>query len=695
MSDTSLEPVESDLPVNPYSLLEAVNSASNISRSGWVLYLALMAYLMVAVAGVTHKDLLLNAPIKLPIMEVNIDLARFFAFAPLVLLFTHFGMLMQHVMLARKVIAFDESLQPLENTSKPNHPLRLELHSYFFTQALAGPQRSWLFGFFLQAMIWLSLVVLPVFLILYIQLSFLPYHDEGVTWGHRIVLLIDVALLFFIGVFLRRADASFFHALYRLARYYPISFVVTAVIFVAVIMFSFFIATVPYGFMDRAGRTLPMVGAKPSETSDVEQQRYFGYAMPFLYGSTLGNRNAIFGLFHRNLIAKDLDLVSDKDVASGEASIILRGRNLRDANLNRSDLHQADLTGADLRNAKLKKTDLSGAQLTCTDIDLLTVKNNREAAECTQLTGAQMVGVKLRGAQLQGSDFSYTNLERADLSKAKANYAIFTGANLFDATLKNIEMKLQVNLNGAILLAADMQGAQFTGAWMLGADLSGASLQGAIFDYAHLQGVDFLAAELQGASLNSAILYGADLSDTNLTGVDLSKARIWQTNPPSSSGTKLSYLADIKLSTPRDSEIEDLGNHVKAITNPTLKGEVLATLEKLLDQGQRDSWGTGDEITQWRTLAASPAQAATGIDDIGSFSPYSQRLTNYLGKLMCISLRDDAAIAGGIVSRAKNGTFKGNAQAIYDTLNSSACPGADAMDKEDIQDLANKVRSVE
>ena len=151
MSDTSLETVDGDLPVNPYSLLEAVNSASNISRNGWVLYLALMTYLMVAVAGVTHQDLLLNSPIKLPIMEVNIALARFFAFAPMILLFVHFGMLMQHVMLARKVIAFDESLQPLENSRKPTHPLRLELHSYFFTQALAGPQRSWLFGFFLQA----------------------------------------------------------------------------------------------------------------------------------------------------------------------------------------------------------------------------------------------------------------------------------------------------------------------------------------------------------------------------------------------------------------------------------------------------------------------------------------------------------------------------------------------------------------
>ena len=171
MSDVDYgEPVESaveplgatEVPVNPYSLLEAVNGASSAARNGWVLFLGMMTYLLIAVAGVTHTDLLLNSRVELPILQVEIELTRFFLFAPLVLLFLHFGMLIQHVMLARKVVEFDAAVRPLEATRKRTHPLRLELHSYFYTQALAGPDRSLLFGSFLHAMIWMSFVAMPV-----------------------------------------------------------------------------------------------------------------------------------------------------------------------------------------------------------------------------------------------------------------------------------------------------------------------------------------------------------------------------------------------------------------------------------------------------------------------------------------------------------------------------------------------------
>ncbi len=42
-------------------------------------------------------------------------------------------------------------------------------------------------------MSWLTLVVLPVVLLLYIQVVFLPYHDVRITWTHRIALLADIA----------------------------------------------------------------------------------------------------------------------------------------------------------------------------------------------------------------------------------------------------------------------------------------------------------------------------------------------------------------------------------------------------------------------------------------------------------------------------------------------------------------------
>ena len=191
-----------DVPVNPYSLLGAVNDASEIAHTGWIVFLSIVAYLCVAVAGITHRDLLLNTPVPLPVLGVDIDLTAFFLFAPIILVFIHFGLLVQHVLLARKVLEFHAALRPLEPTERRSHPLRLELYTYNFTQSLAGADRSPVFAAFLHAMIWLSVVALPVLVILFIQITFLPYHDVSTTWVHRILLVADIGVVIVLGVFL-------------------------------------------------------------------------------------------------------------------------------------------------------------------------------------------------------------------------------------------------------------------------------------------------------------------------------------------------------------------------------------------------------------------------------------------------------------------------------------------------------------
>jgi len=73
MSDATQYEIENETPVNPYSLLEAVNRSSDTAHMGWLIFLAIMAYLLTAVAGVTHRDLLLATPVQLPILGVQIQ----------------------------------------------------------------------------------------------------------------------------------------------------------------------------------------------------------------------------------------------------------------------------------------------------------------------------------------------------------------------------------------------------------------------------------------------------------------------------------------------------------------------------------------------------------------------------------------------------------------------------------------------
>lgn len=202
MNDTSQGEIDTETPVNPYSLLEAVNRSSGGAHAAWLIYLALMSYLLLTIAGISHKDLLLSSDVVLPILQVKIELTRFFLFAPLLLVLIHAGLVSQLVLLARKTLEFAAAIRMLETTEQRTHPLRLELDNFFFVQAIAGPERSRIVGFFLHAMSWLTLVVMPVILLLYVQLVFLPYHDVAITWVHRLALLADIALLVFIGVFL-------------------------------------------------------------------------------------------------------------------------------------------------------------------------------------------------------------------------------------------------------------------------------------------------------------------------------------------------------------------------------------------------------------------------------------------------------------------------------------------------------------
>ena len=188
----------------------------------------------------------------MPILQVKIDLTRFFLFAPILLVLLHLGLMGQLVQLARKTLEFAACIRMLESSDQRSHPLRLELDNFFFAQAIAGPERSRIVSMFLYGMSWLTSWCMPVVLLLYIQLVFLPYHDVTITWVHRMALMADIALLVFIGVFLWRLETSFFRAFLRTSLHHPLSGLLTPRCSPAVACFSLFVATIPGEAIGRA-----------------------------------------------------------------------------------------------------------------------------------------------------------------------------------------------------------------------------------------------------------------------------------------------------------------------------------------------------------------------------------------------------------------------------------------------------------
>jgi uncharacterized protein YjbI with pentapeptide repeats len=630
MDDSTRTALDSETPVNPYSLLDAVNTAAARSNRAWLLFLSLMAYAALTVGALTHRDLLLDAGIVLPLLQVRIDLVRFFSVAPAVFALLHLMLVAQHALLARKALEFDAALRLLESTDRRSHPLRLELDGSFFVQALAGPERSRVVSAILHSIAWLTLIILPLLLLLYMQVAFLPFHHAAVTAVQRAVVVADVALLLLAGVFLMRAETSFLGAVLRLMFNSPGTAVLGLAVLAGAVALSV-LAAVPAGsFRD-------------------------------------GSNGALLGVFARNLDVSDANLAPGKDGAARGGRVNLRHRDLRFANLDRADLPQADLTGASLDGASLRGADLRAAQLGCADPAALKRPDGRQKAGCTTARGAdfsaaQLDGARLTGADLRGAKLDGASLQGANLSQARATGATFESAGLQVADLSHAA------LEGASFLRASLAGAVLVGARLQMADFTEAGLQAASLASAHLEGAVLRGADLEGAELRQARLYGADMRGARLQAADLAGAAVWRTVPPAGDAAALADIASIALKAPRKDEMQALKALVESVEAMLPAGERTAGLGGLLKELEEGGWiGSADGQTWAGLLRSSEAALAEG---------YRFRLAEHLARMACRPHSGDSAVAVAVVTRVVGPSFKGDPAVVADRLKAADCPGA-------------------
>ncbi len=683
MSEISPNTVEAEAPVNPYSLLEAVNSSSDTAHSSWLIFLGLMAYMMVAVAGVSHQDLLLNNEITLPIIQVSIKLTHFFIFAPVVMVLIHLGVITQLVMLSRKAIEFDGAMRLLEVSSKRAHPLRLELHNFFFVQAIAGPERSRVMGLFLHMMTWLTLAILPMLLLLFIQIVFLPYHDVMITWVHRLALVAEMLVLATIGVFLVRAEVSFFSAFMRTAMHNPLSFMITAILLISVTFFSFFIATVPGERMAKLAEKFFKVDRVSGAASN--KNYLIGFTMPFIGASSDGT---LFGLFYRNLVVTDVDLVKDKEVTANEPTLNLRGRDLRYARLDRSDLHQADFTGADLEGASLVRTDLRSVFMNCSNLDAMLLGDGREKANCTSARNADFTKANLTNANLLGLDLTGSVMEDVTMSDVNLSYAIMPGVNFSGAHMERADLTGGVVLQGAMFQLAALQGANMLGANLQGADLNNASLQGAILSWALLDGASLSEANLNGADFSKVSLRGANLGNAKLRGTDFRGAFIWETSPPNERDVALSVFSKITMSPLGTSEREGIKAQLLALSSAATRTRVADALTSVMDLQSTRRWASTAARGRWDAIIQSPPPG-------DGLTSKREQITIYLSGLMCDNPWRPGAVATGLIRQATNSIskFRANASALYARLTTRQCSAAKGVPSALINDLATGLLS--
>ncbi len=175
----------------------AVVGSADMARNVWVLFLSFGTYLAIAVGSVTHHQLLVEKPIRLPLLNVELPLVAFFLVAPLLFLIFHIYLLMHLKLMSDKVQHYNEVVRELELDRITKDHLRLQLPDFMFVQYLAEPSEGLksLMHWLLILVAWLTVIAGPVILLLVIQLQFLPYHDAVITWIQRVIIFIDIVLL--------------------------------------------------------------------------------------------------------------------------------------------------------------------------------------------------------------------------------------------------------------------------------------------------------------------------------------------------------------------------------------------------------------------------------------------------------------------------------------------------------------------
>src|SRR5580704_3373341 len=187
-------------PFDVEALESAVNDSATRVSTIWISFLIFSLYLLITATTVTQRQLLLAEPVKLPVLNIDLPLWGFFFLAPILFVILHAYVLLQVVLLGRTTAAYNAAVARVELSSEENNSLRQRLANTLFAQIFAGSPREregWL-GWLLKAMAWITLALAPIYVVLAFQFVFLPYHSHLATWTHRLLLLAEFAVAFFL-----------------------------------------------------------------------------------------------------------------------------------------------------------------------------------------------------------------------------------------------------------------------------------------------------------------------------------------------------------------------------------------------------------------------------------------------------------------------------------------------------------------
>ena len=515
---------------NAEQALASVNAASSTARGLFTGFMLLTGYIVVILASTDDLQLFLYTPIKLPFFNIDVDIREFYKIIPWLYLIIHVNMLMIFAFLTEKINHLETQSQPL--TFEQRQGLMKRQHVLIFTQYLSK-QNTETLGTIIAMIVWLSVAFIPLLLLLWVQLDFLPAQEEGIIKGQRLAVAVDVYfILYFWNKILQKRRRSQLPVNWELPLWRRYNFGGYVLIFAALtcLFVSLCIIVIPFSPWDKT-----LSNNDPESLTRIHYFKQINALVEFSEGelklyregelkqareeklkqarSAMGFNNTLRAKFFsitpfKQWLALENEVITENEITAELHNHLIRlqngevnnfekiydqvigyrakkGSNLRFANLSKAILIKADLSGASLLGANLSGATLLGANL----------------------SKAKLPRVNLEDAQLQGA-----NLSNAQLQGARLSSAMLVGANLVHAQLQGALLYI-TNLMGADLSQAHLQGVNLSKTMLVGADLTWVNLQGA-----RLSKVNMTAANLSKATLGAAQIDGVIL---DVAGMDI------------------------------------------------------------------------------------------------------------------------------------------------------------------------------
>lgn len=414
-------------------MLDAANAAAEACAKALAVFNLVAVYVALALLQMSDADFLNGTGQALPLIGSTVPTGIFVTVVPLFLLVLHAVVLAKWANLrARANQVFgaygcrtDASYQQLLNL----------LHPFSLMTFFARGTTTWYARLASSTLVLLTLIVVPLFILVAVQVRSLAFHDFDITMLHRAAVLSDLLVLWLYAP-LRRLDR-------RGRGIVPVSFLLS-------------VALVAYVSLDAV---VPALGLRE---------------LP----SRGGNLTDLLRPRRLDLNGVTLQVKAPQGEAgeAGVAYFSLEQRDLRFADLTQATVINAGLYKADFTGARLDRTRFTGAttevlfdtaappasgQKTQSRSDSATVNFSYATVLLADFSGQNLSGADFTGASVIGGRFDGTELVAANFTGAMLDSSHFRlanlrKANLYIASLVNAGLRL-TTLSGANLVGADLR----------------------------------------------------------------------------------------------------------------------------------------------------------------------------------------------------------------------------------------------